>query len=349
MTRRAAAIALVCAALCGLVLAVQADSRDSRYGDSDIFVVDVNGTGRRNLTRGTESAQRVARSVSPDGRALAFDRARIEDGYSYWSVAVLPTRGGAARTLVSLPEASASYAVWSRDGKRIAFEAFSLEPPFDHSVGVVKRDGRGLRWISDAEEPTWLGRSRLAFSSDVGDFAGSISVARADGSGRRVIVRAGDVGLSYIFGPLASPNGKRVFFNAAYTYAARMYTVGVSPMSAPDLITDDGRDPPSWSPNSRRLVLVVSEGEDAAIATVGADGTALRELAVTRGLDPDRPSWSPAGRHIAFISDPEGAAKLMVLDVRRGSLRVVARGVARQPIVWSPNGRRLYYTVPRRS
>ena len=345
MTGRAAVIAVACAALCGLALAVEADSRDSGYGDSDIVVVDVNGTRHRNLTRRQEAAQRVARSVSPDGRALAFDRGRSEDGYLYWSVAVLPTRGGAARTVVSLPEASASYARWSRDGKRIAFERYRQ---FDASVGVVRRDGRLLTWIPDASEPTWLGRSRLAFSSDVGDFAASISVAQADGSGRRVIATAGDVGLSYVFGPVASPNGKKVVFNAAYTYATRIYTIRVAPGSRPDLITEDGRDP-AWSPNSRRLVFVLSEGPDATIATIGADGTALRKFEVTRGLDPDRPSWSPDGRHIAFISDPEGAAKLTVLDVRRRSLRVVARGIARQPILWSPNGRRLYYTFPRES
>ena len=349
VSRRVAAIALVSAVLCGLAVALPAASRDSRYGDSDIYVVNVGGHGRHNLTRALKAAERVARAVSPDGRALAVDRGRVEDGYLYWSIELLPTRGGAPHTLVRLPQASASYAAWSRDGKRVAFETFRLDPPREHSVGVVRRNGQGLTLIPDASEPTWLGRSRLAFSSDVGDFAGSISVAQADGSGRRVIVRAEDVGLSYVFDPIASPDGRRVVLMAAYTYATRMYSIGVAPGSGPEHITDDGRDPASWSPGSRRLVFVLSEGEDAALATVGADGTALRTFGVTRGLDPDRPSWAPDGRHIAFISEPEGAAKLMVLDVRRQSLRVVARGIARQPVLWSPNGHRLYYVAPRGS
>ena len=346
VSRRFWVIALVCAALCGLVLAVQAPSRDTRYGDSNIYVVNVSGKGRHNLTRKLEPAQRVARAISPDGRALAFDRERVENGYAYSSIAVLPTRGGAPHTLVSLREASAAGAAWSPDGKRIAFGTCCRDE-FDHAVGVVRRDGHGLTLIPDASEPTWLGRTRLAFLTDVGDFAESVSVAQADGRGRRVIFTAEDVSLPYVFGPIASPNGKRVSFFAAYTYATRMYSIGVAPGSTPDHISNHGRDPPSWSPNSRRLAFVLGEGTKAALATVSPDGTALRKFAATRGLDPDRPSWSPDGRHIAFISHPEGAAKLMVLDVRRRSLRVVDRGIARQPVLWSPNGRRLYYTVPR--
>jgi hypothetical protein len=37
------------------------------------------------------------------------------------------------------------------------------------------------------------------------------------------------------------------------------------------------------------------------------------------------------------------------LNLRRGSLRVVARGVARQQPLWAPNGRRLYYAMPHMS
>jgi Tol biopolymer transport system component len=344
MTGRLTVIALVSGALCGLALTVQAQSRVGQYGDSEIFVVNVDGTAHRNLTRGKGPAQRVIRAVSPDGRTLAFDRLRRENDYGYWSIVLLPTGGGLAHPLIRLPGVSASRADWSRDGKLIAYEMCCDE----HMVGVVRSDGRGGTWIPDGSEPTWLRRKQLSFLKDVSDFAGGIATTHADGTGRRVLVRAGDVSLSYVFGPAASPDGRKILFTAADTYSTRIYSIGVFPETPPDIVTHDGRDP-SWSPTSRRIVFVLSEGPDATVATVGADGFGLRRFSATRGLDPDRPTWSPGGSHIAFISEPEGSAKLIVLNLRRGTLRVVARGVARQQPVWSPNGRRLYYTVPHTS
>jgi len=343
VTRRTPMIALIAATVCALALAVQADSRDNVYGDTDIVVVNVDGTGQRNLTRHKGPAERVLRAIAPNGRTLAFDRLRTENGNGYWSVVLLATRGGLSRRLVSVPEGSAYDAEWSRDGKLVAFEMCCD----GHLVGVTGSDGSGGARIPDGSEPTWLKGNRLAFLTDVSDFAGAIATTHADGTGRRILVRAEDVSLSYVFGPEASPDGKKILFSAADNYTTRIYAMGVSPATLPEAVAD-GRDP-SWSPKSRRIVFVRSEGPHASLASVSADGTSLKRFSTTRGLDPDLPSWSPDGRRIAFIADPEGSARLMVLNLRRGSLRVVARGVARQQPLWSPNGRRLYYAVPHTS
>jgi Tol biopolymer transport system component len=341
VSRRAAVIALACAALCGLAVAAGADSRAGRYGDTDIYVVNIGGTGHRNLTRGKGPAQRVLRAISPNGRTLAFDRLRTEGGYGYWSVVLLPTRGGLSRRLVTIPEGSAYDAEWSRDGKLIAYEVCCDQ----HQVGATGIDGRGGVWIPDGSEPTWLRGDQLAFLSDVSDFAGGIATTHSDGSARQVLVRAQDVELSYVFGPKASPDGRRILFSAADNHTTRIYSMRASPAALPDAVAE-GRDP-SWSPKSRRIVFVRSEGPDAYLASAAVDGTDPKRFSTTRGFEPELPSWSPDGRRIAFVSEPEGAARLVLLNLRRGSLRVVARGVARQQPLWSPNGRRLYYAAPR--
>jgi len=344
MTGRVAVIALVSGALCGLALTVQAESHVGQYGDSDIFAVNVDGTGLRNLTRDKRPAQRVLRAISPDGRTLAFDRLRTESGdYGYWSIVLLPTGGGLSHPLIRLPGVSASRADWSRDGKLIAFEMCCDQ----HLVGVVGSDGSGGTWIPDGSEPTWLRQNQLAFLTDVADFAGGIALTHSDGTSRRVLVRAQDVSLSYVFGPAASPDGRRILFTAADNYTTRIYSMRASPAALPEAVAE-GRDP-SWSPKSRRIVFVRSEGPNASLASVGAEGTDPKRFSTTRGFDPVRPSWSPDGSRIAFISEPEGSARLVVLNLRRGSLKVVASGVARQQPIWSPNGRRLYYTVPHTS
>ena len=343
MSKRAAVIVLAGAALCGLAVSTGADSRDGRYGDTDIFVANVDGTGHRNLTRAKGPAQRVVRAISPDGRTLAFDRLRLEDDSGYWSVVLLPARGGLAHPLIRLPGVSAYDAEWSRDGQLIAYEMCCGE----HLVGVTGSDGRGGAWIPDGAEPTWLKRNRLVFLTDVADFAEGIALTHSDGTGRRVLVRAEDVSLSYVFGPAASPDSRRILFTAADNYTTRIYSMQLAPATPPEAVAE-GRDP-SWSPKSRRIVFVRSEGPNASLASVGAEGTDPKRFSTTRGFDPVRPSWSPDGSRIAFISEPEGSARLVVLNLRRGSLKVVASGVARQQPIWSPNGRRLYYTVPHTS
>lgn len=333
-------IVLAGAVLGGLAVSAGADSRNGSYGDTDIFVVNVDGSGNRNLTRDKGPAQRVLRAISPNGRTLAFDRLRMEGDYGYWSVVLLPARGGLSRRLVGLPGTSAYNAEWSRDGQLIAYEMCCDE----HQVGVTSSDGRGGAWIPDGADPTWLRRNQLAFLTDVSDFAGGIALTHTDGTSRRVIVRAEDVSLSYVFSPAASPDGRRILFTAADNYTRRIYSMRASPAALPEAVAE-GRDP-SWSPKSRRIVFVRSEGPNASLASVGADGTGPKRFSTTRGFDPTLPSWSPDGRRIAFISEPEGSAKLVVLNLRRGSLRVVARGLARQQPIWAPDGRRLYYAAP---
>ena len=336
-------IVLACAALCGLAVGAGADSRVSRFGDTDIFAVNVDGTGRRNLTRDKAPAQRVLRAISPDGRTLAFDRLRVEGGDGYWSVVLLPTRGGLSRRLVGLPGVSTYGAEWSRDGRLIAYEMCCDE----HMVGVTSSGGRGGAWIPDGAEPTWLRGNQLAFLTDVADFAGGIALTHSDGTARRVLVRARDVSLGYVFGPAASPDGRRILFTAADNYTTRIYSMLVSPAGLPEAVAE-GRDP-AWSPRSRRIVFVRYEGPNASLASADVDGTDPKRFSTTRGFDPVLPSWSPDGRRIAFVSEPEGSARLFVLNLRRGSLRVVARGVARQQALWSPNARRLYYAAPHMS
>src|SRR5262249_44939789 len=120
VSRRAALIALVSAAFCGLALVVDAHPHSGGSGYTEIFVVKADGTGHRDLTAPSDPAQRVLRSLTPDGRALAFDQLRTEGGYGLWSIELVPVLGGVERTLISLPGASAYGPAWSRDGKLLA-------------------------------------------------------------------------------------------------------------------------------------------------------------------------------------------------------------------------------------
>ena len=334
MSRRVAVIALVFSALCGLAFAVAAPSRDTVEG-TKIFVVNADGTGRRDLTAGLSPARRVPRALSPDGRLLAYDRLRVEGDQSWWSIEVIPTRGGAPRTLVRLPESSAYAPAWSRDGTLVAFD-MCCSP---HAIGVVRPDGTDLSLIPDGSNPAWLPGQRLAFLRG-SDIPTEVVTAKPDGSEAKSVANVWEIGFEELDRTLSpSPNGRRIAFSALGEDSQSLFSVGLTGLPLSE-ITKDGWQP-SWSPTSRRLVFETARG----LVTASPDGPQRRRFRATQNLSPGVPSWSPDGTRIAFVASYSD--NLMVLNVRHRSLRIVARGVERSQPLWSPNGRRLYYVAPR--
>lgn len=334
MSRRVAVIALACAALCGLAFAVGAPSLDTVEG-TNIFVVNADGTGRRNLTAGSNPARLVLRALSPNGRTLAYDQLSVEGGNGWWSVEVVSTRGGGPRTLAGSSGSSAYAPAWSRDGKLIAFE-MCCSP---HGIGIVRADGTGLSSIGDASNPTWLPGRRVAFLEG-GDVATEIATARPDGSQRRTVVSVWDIGLQELEGLTPSPNGRKIAFSAVGENNQILFSVGLTGVPLSRLSRDGWQA--SWSPSSRRLVFVTYRG----LVTARPDGTGRRRFRATQSLSPGAPSWSPDGTRIAFVANSSNS--LVVLNVLHGSTRVVSRDVDGQQPLWSPNGRRLYYAAPTR-
>jgi Tol biopolymer transport system component len=328
---RVAEVVLACAALCGLALAVQADSRLTGDGDTDILVVNLNGTGQRNLTAESKPARRVLRSLSPDGRMLAFDQFRVGEHFGFWSIELIPARGGPERTLVSYPGASAYDPAWSRDGKLLAFETCCDSD----GVRIVRSDGTDVSRIPDAANPAWLAGPRIAFlvGSDVQT---EVANAKPDGSDRTTVLYARP---REEFDELASSsNGRRFSFTAGDDDGFSVFSAS----SSYGLLGETSEDAraSSWSPTSRRLVFVTSPG----LVTARPDGSERRRFRATEELGPAVPSWSPDGTRIAFVANSSDS--LVVLNVRHRALRVVARNVVVQQPIWSRNGRRLYYAAP---
>jgi Tol biopolymer transport system component len=108
--------------------------------ESDIFVMNADGSGERNLTRNDPSNAMDA-DWSPDGRRIVFRTSR----HGKWEVYVMNANGSGQRRLTRTPAANESSPSWSPDGRKIAF---TREAGANFELYVMNADGSGQRRLT---------------------------------------------------------------------------------------------------------------------------------------------------------------------------------------------------------
>ena len=166
------------------------DRNAEGYGiNSEIFVVNADGSGERRLTRNTV---RDSNPVwSPDGRRIAFE--------SNWQLNVMNADGSGQRRLTR--DGGRNFApAWSPDGQKIAFERRLGRQKYSPCSGcgrastfevhVMNADGSGQqRLTTQGAQPGWSPDGRtIAFMSER-DGNREIYTMNADGSQQRNLTR----------------------------------------------------------------------------------------------------------------------------------------------------------------
>jgi Tol biopolymer transport system component len=183
---------------------------------------------------------------------------------------------------------------------------------------------------------------RIVFASERGSTLENSSIysVHVDGSAHRALVRNPGGGAG---GATWSPDGKLLAFwsersapgdtsRGLFLMTARGHLL--RRLTPRGLVASRDSDPPTWSPDGRRIAFSGERRSQRGIWAVGRDGTHLRFLA----RDGFAPVWSPTGRSIAF-----GSARIFVVPARGGKVRRLTSGPFDSSPAWSPDGRTIAF------
>ena len=323
MVRSLAALGLVSLAVLGLLADAGPAKRATFPGPngllvytlSNLYVVNPDGTGRRQVT--TNTPERPIRAAqpgwAPDGNRIVFANsgAGTAGGGGIWIINADGT-GGA-----KIPNTAQndSWPTFSPDGRQIAFMRFDNRY---NRLFVINVDGSGLRSVMpDAtvhvEDPEWSpDGTRITFSN-----GGDVFVVNVDGTGLTNMTAADTSNARH---PSWSPDGTRI----AYVTLTDLKVMPATGGGATTIVTGQREMwETSWSPDGTQFVFVadVAGPFQEELWVVNADGSNLRRLNVDAETTVD---W---GRQ-AVVPPPVAGVSVNVTPVS-GTVRVRVRGTNR--------------------
>jgi beta-lactamase regulating signal transducer with metallopeptidase domain/Tol biopolymer transport system component len=277
-------------------------------------------------------------SLSEIGRLL-YGR-NLQDR-TIFSTAVDPQTGQPTSEPVKL--AAGSHAIWSPDGKQIAYIA-------EGALHVMSPDGTNDQEITSVNFPdtgtyAWSADGDHIYIQELrkgGCETCAISISTKE---RRTVLPEDDK----IHGPhlTCSPDGKRLAFigQPRSSKKLQVFIADVDGTNVRQLTFDDTSNKyyPAWSPDGKEVAFEWASAGIWRLMTISINDGTIRE--VFRGETPQdrfyRKSWSPDGTKIAWESG-DGILRIgQVSDGKYNTFKVSDRGV--YACHWSPDGTKMLF------
>ena len=266
----------------------------SRDGNSEIYVMDTDGSNITRLTNNTTAD--LDPNWAHDGNKIAFVAAR--DGNS--EIYVMNVDGSSPVNLTNNDAEDISPA-WSPDGTRIAFVSTRGE---QQDIYVMDADGSNQTKLTDDDHlddsPDWSpDGAKIVFTSQRNDDY-EIYTILADGSGVTRLTNSEGHDLS----PVWSLDGETIAFTSFRDENAEIYTMwddGTEQWSITFNTVDD--ESPAWSPDSTKIILVSDQTD--IVMYDAEDPEGVEPVTITTGGSGDGGlDWKP---NSTWKTDPNQA------------------------------------------
>jgi TolB protein len=293
-------------------------------GFSEIFVINADGTGLRQLTNSPRYVDSHSPVLSSCGDWLAFLKGSIGEGEAGFAIDTINSNGTNLREIVS--SGSSGHSIAPVIGK-IAFssyENFSGENPNnDLEIFIINRDGNGLKQLTNFRDACcdyFVGTSisndgrKVVFESPQYDDH-TVYIANSDGSALQRLVNG--------FSPLISGDGSRVVFKSFANLIGQnpdgsqeLFIINVDGTGLRQLTNSTSGDlfSPSISFDGSKVAFASSadllrENPDGnlEIFVVNSDGTGLRQITNSTSGYNLNPAISADGSKVAFASTPDSS------------------------------------------
>jgi TolB protein len=223
---------------------------DHPDGNSEIWVMDADGTGQRRLTVGPGWANNEWPDWSPDGSKIAFHSDRDGNREIY-----VMNADGTGQTNLTNNAAEDETPAWSPDGSKIAFHS-SWRDPWGGGIYVMNADGTAPTHVGGQYGAAWSpDGSKIAFSDAyacdltilTGTYCSGIFTMNADGTGEHQLTAASSPGEG---APAWSPGGSKIAFASDRDHYPDIYVVSADGTATWRLTysTWGWNSMPAWAP-----------------------------------------------------------------------------------------------------